>query len=495
MNAPARDKDAVLVVLPYGMCFRNVVMNEELWGCLTRSFHVDVLTDLEVRDPGAIGVRHVFSLAGEGPFARFARRSNYAAVACLRLLDATRFFARADLGGVWTSNYRVLETAAKRARLLAFGALRELEHVWGVSWIIRLINLCPLCYPTLSILRRHRYRFVMLGHNNENLCILVARCANRLGIPVVCQLMGIDNMLHGLLEFTPALLLLWGREQEREFQDFQIPLKPELASTRRAIVGGLTYDNYLRVAGTPAGSREAFLREYDIAEDEDVVLFPTHYARYLPGQIELCTVVAEFFVRERVRATLLIRLRPGIDQTDWRTFAAKYPGVVKLQVPIGAAFDKTSLQPYFDQTEGIRDIELFVRTLRSSSLLILPSLSTMYLDALLFGVPSLVAMYNFASPGSLVPHRDIKSYVDMTVLDPTLGRLVAAKSQDELLAFLRRFFIERVREDRIPDEVFEFQAASSKDGRSGERAWRAIEALLDTAPGTVQAGRPERAAL
>ncbi len=47
------DKERILVVLPYGMCFRNIVLNEDLWGNLRDSYTIDVLTPLEIPEKNA----------------------------------------------------------------------------------------------------------------------------------------------------------------------------------------------------------------------------------------------------------------------------------------------------------------------------------------------------------------------------------------------------------------------------------------------------------
>src|SRR5579864_5251624 len=277
-GATARDgRPAVLLVLPYGMCFRNIVMNETLWRYLTSAFQVDVLTDFTIRDPTALGIRRVLPIARRGLLERAAAAVNYAAVHCLRLLNETKFFVTADLGSTWAGIYRhLLRTDGKRARLLLFGAIRELGNRWPASWIVALFNAFPLACPPLRVLRRGAYAFVVLGHTNENWCILAGRRANRLGVPVVGAVMGADNLLHGLLEFVPDLLLCWGEEQARELRDYHVPLAPALARTRSEVVGTLVYDNYVATAAAPDPEAGSFAAQYRIEPGDDVVLFAAY---------------------------------------------------------------------------------------------------------------------------------------------------------------------------------------------------------------------------
>ncbi len=479
-------RDAVLLVLPYGMCFRNIVMNEDLWGYLTQTYHVDILTDFEINKHAALGIRHIFSLSRKGVPARLARAVNHAGVHCLRLLEGTQFFLWGDLGSTWAGIYRVLKQDSKRGRLLLFGAIKEYQRRWPASWIVKALNWFPFLHPASSVLMQHRYAFVMLGHTNENECILVGRQANRHGVPVICPVMGVDNLTHGLLLFVPDLLLLWGRQQVKEFVEFHLPLKPELARTRCEIVGSLIYDNYVK---TSDEGGERLRAEYGIAANEEIMLFPAYPTHLLSGQQRLCELIVEFLIRERIRAKFLIRLRPDSDPAEWTPLADRYPDTIRLQVPVSAAYAKDDQSGRFDVQEASEDIALFVRTVRNSTLLVLPSLSTMYLDALVFGVPSVIAMFNYESPGSLIPHRDLKTYLDFTMIDPAFRNLKVAASRDEMLEFLRRVFILRERDHLLPEGIFELQVASSNDGQSGARASRAIQGFLESR------ARPQRIAI
>ena len=470
----AERKPAVLVVLPYGMCFRNIVMNEGLWQYLIGKYEVDVQTPLHIKDAAALGIRHVFH-PPQGPLARLARRANGLMMGALRFLDATRFLMRGHLGGYWAANYARLSSDLKRGLWLLLGAIRAMERYWPCSWIIKALNACPVFHPGLSILRKHRYAFVVVGHTNEDECILAARQANRLKIPVVAVVMGVDNIMHGLLQFVPDLLLLWGQEQLDQVRTFQMPLKPELASTRCEVVGSLTYDTYLTWNGAQGGG----LVQADGSRSADeTILFAAYPTDLLPDQLVLCDMILEFLEEERVPATLLIRLRAGTDPREWEELVGRHPNRVRLQRPYGATYDKSDHVPAFDVEDAFRDIDLFVQTMRGSTLQILPTLSTMYLDGLLFGVPSVVTMFAFSDPDGAIPHRDLKNYIDFVGLHAAFRNLkTVAMSRDEFLGFLRRFFVARDRAGLLPEGVFEYRAALSRDGRCGQRAASAIDRL------------------
>jgi hypothetical protein len=468
----------VLIVLPYGMCFRNIVMNATLWEYLTSAFHVDVMTDFAISDVASLGIRRVLPLTPRGSLARAAAAVNYATAHCLRLLNETKFFMTADLGSTWAGIYRhLLRTEGKRGRLLLFGAIREFRRYWPASWIVGLINAFPRACPALRPLRRDAYALVILGHTNENWCILAGRKANRLGIPVVGAVMGADNLLHGLLEFVPDLLLCWGEEQARELRDYHVPLAPALARTRCEVVGTLVYDNYVATAAAPDPEAGSFAAQYRIEPGDDVVLFAAYPTSLLAGQQILGETLVECLRQCRPGAKVIVRLRPGMDPAEWRDFVDRHADVVRLQVPYGAAYDKGDTLSSFDPEEAQRDIALFVRTMLASRLVVLPSLSTMYLDALVFGVPSLIAMYNFEAPDSLIPHRDLKAYVDYTMIDPVFTMLPVATSRRAFAEALTRFFATGDSDGFRAERVFAFQTASSRDGGVGARARQAIERL------------------
>jgi hypothetical protein len=456
------DKERILAVLPYGMSFRNIVLNTTLWGHLTRTYQVDVLTPLDIRDQKALGIDTVFPF----PRGRLSRLLNQGLLYLRRRLDGADYYLTLDVGEELSIIYRYDAGPSRRRDILVLGGLR---HTTVGRLLRRLTDQAPVAYGPARLLRRRRYKFVLIGHNDENECVLVGRAANALGVPVVCPAMGVDNVRGGPIFFVPDLLLVWGREQAFDFAHFQIPFNAAMTRTVVSEIGCLVYDQYAR----EKDDREAFLRRHDIGDGDRVVLFAPHVDTHLPGQPELCESVVRFIRSRRLPAKLLIRPRPNFDLPMWTAFQARHPDVVRLQVPEGASYDKSGHRDVVDLDRERADIQTFVATLRNSDLLLCPSFSTMSIDALALGTPSAVAAYTW-SPHHRHIHTHLKEYMGNLALYPHWRRLKVVRSADELAAFMEGFFV--AGDPQGADDVgFLVERVTAPfDGEAGVRAVEAI---------------------
>lgn len=466
------DRPAILVVMPYGMCFRNIVANGALWSHLRERFTIDVLTGLTVdeRTRQFLGIRAVLSTAPRGTVPRVGRLLNRAVFHWLKLLPLSEFFVGSDLGGTYAGICRVVSA---RWRLFAAAALWELRSRFPWNLLVKALDRFPVMHPAKRLLRRGKYRLVILGHTNETECVIVGRYASRIGIPTVCPVMGVDNLMHGLLQFSPTLLLLWGQEQEDEFVRFHVPRRPELARTSRAVIGSLVYDRYVT-----ATDDSTFRRAYRIDSDEEILLFAAYPDAALSGQRNLCRILVEFIHRHHLRVKLLIRLRPGSVLEPWVRFAENHGNIVRLQTPESVAYGKSDETGAFSYEAMGRDIDTFAHTIRNSTLLVLPSLSTMYQDALALGAASVVALFNYETDRKGVPHRDFCTYQDYVRINPSFATMNVVTSARDLEAFLMRIFVAGQRDGLMTPELFRLQTAASNDGEVGNRAIAAIEGLL-----------------
>jgi hypothetical protein len=463
-GAPARER--LLAVVPFGMALRNIVLNETLWSALTARFDIDLVSPVGIGDPRALGIARVLRPPSPASLQRVLRAVNARLMDRLRLMDYADFFFRAHEAETFAVN---CVTFGRRmtSRILFWSAVRMTSAGTAVE---RLLGSFARFHPVVPVTRRH-YRAVLLGHNSEHECVTYARVANAAGVPVACIVMGVDNIAAEPLAFRPDLLLVWGEEMRRDFEEYQVPLNPALARTETVCVGSTIYDNYLAVPP----DREAFCREIGCDPADEVILFPAHVESSLPNQTMIAETIVQFIVERALKATLLVRVRPGIDLEMWRAFQARFPAIVRLQDPAASSYDKSGAVGEFDPAREAREVASFARTIRNVAVTINPSFSTMALDSMAFGTPVMNAIYNAADPSAL--HRDLLWYLAVAEKTPVWRLMQVARSREQFIEMLERFFVARDRAPFCREEIVRYRA-TAVDGRCGARAARAIDAFL-----------------
>jgi hypothetical protein len=194
----------------------------------------------------------------------------------------------------------------------------------------------------------------------------------------------------------------------------------------------------------------------------------------LPGQTDLCEAIDSFIRSQRLDVKLLVRPRPNFDIAMWEAFEQHHPDVVRLQIPEGASYDKSGWREVFDLEKERSDIQTFVTTLRSSALVLCPSFSTMSIDALALGSPSVVAAYTWSQHHRHI-HTHLKEYMCNLAHYAHWRKLKVVLSEGELMEFLEAFFVRGDRQSADDPEFLLERVTAPFDGEAGVRAVEAIE--------------------
>ncbi len=171
MTMTEKNKEDILIVLPYGMCFRNIVFNETLWSYLRNKFNIDILSPIEVQNKEALGIRYVFRSSPKTIIARLVRSINSRIIRFLKYIDLAHFLLAADLGENLSVKYRWALSDKDRRDMLLYGAFRYFRISEFVRRIFRGI---PFFHPHASIFNRRRYKYVIVTHIAEAGCIITA---------------------------------------------------------------------------------------------------------------------------------------------------------------------------------------------------------------------------------------------------------------------------------------------------------------------------------
>jgi hypothetical protein len=244
----------------------------------------------------------------------------------------------------------------------------------------------PFNYPPAQLLDRKKYSALIVVHPTDGDSTLFAEAARKKAIPVICIIMGTDNLsTGGPMLMTPDLLLTWGPEQLSSFLVQHAGFRPALKSTKAASIGALAHDALSR-----SRSIDAFRRGFPhIRDGTTVVTFAAYAEIGYPGQTHVCKLILDYFQRNKLDAHLIVRVRPGIDEAIWHDFQKANDQAVSLQIPLGALYTKWSRSVEIVRNVEQADMDFYAATLHRSMLVVSATFSTVLLDAYAAGIPSI----------------------------------------------------------------------------------------------------------
>ena len=469
------NRDSILLVMPFGMGLRNIVLNRRIWNYLIGKYYVDIVSPIQIENHDDLGIRNVFTSKRvsflRGAFRAFARRI----ADRLRYINLIHFFLRAGGPDGFAPRYQQYLASGQLNTLMRWALLRSS----AITSPLRRLLLFFLRYYPIHPFDTRTYKFVILGHNSELECLVYGLLANQKKIPVVCAVMGMDNLIHGPFLFTPDLLLLWGQDQVRDFRRYQLPLDPKLGRTVCAVVGSTIHDTYRECAATVSGFRQ----RYDLTEEDKVILFAAFTERSLAlGRTEsgiqpaVCDMILAFIRNHRLNAKLLIRTRPGYDEQLWTDFYQNNRDLVRLQSPGTAAYDKSGKIPFFNMAAEKKEVELFAETMRESTLVISPSPSTFLIDAMALGRPAFDLLFDPTATGV---HTNLAAFSRMVARNPKWLTAKTATNREQVDTLLYQVFFELEADEFIATDLTEDVMARGESS-AGDRWVEAVDEFSDS---------------
>lgn len=453
----------MLVVVAYGMAFRNLALNETLWRYLVTTFAVDLLTPMAIRDGGALDIARVHHHPAPSRVRAAITGIRRRAAGALAALDRVAFYMHCGEVESLRAVYRYSAIDGSLSRLFLWSWLGHSALAGPIRRLARRVAATDLSTPSLD-----GYDFVLLTHNAEPLCMAYGVAANALGIPVICIPMGLDNLMHGPLVFVPDLFLLWGPEQDRDL-DLQAAFNPQIRTTASTAVGSTTHDAYLACSTGPDVNAR-----YDLAAGDGLILFPAYSEKYGDNQLPVCRLLLELIRRAHRPIKLLVRTRPGFDEDLWKSFQRANPDEVRLQMPVAASYDKSGSVRAFDLDREREEVALLAATLRRCDVLVTPTFSTMEMDAMLFGKPAINAIFDPERPDAV--HPLLAWFQAGRTKVPEWEGMRVVTSSPELIMAVERVLAGQAPLDASGERLFRYRA-TARDGRAGERAIGAVAEL------------------
>ena len=451
------------------MGLRNFIFNSEIWTYLTTEFELDVVTTVDIRDHRSLGIRNYHNVSKTTGFRRIIRRVNDAIAERLGMIGIAQFHM---LGG----DPEVLDVTWAGFHSRGLGGISLfLSSIHGtfVGSIAKRVSSLFLRLHPVNDVSRSRYSLMVLGHSFSTDSVAYGMAGRRKGIPVVCSPFNLDAMKHPLV-FSPDLLLLWGDEERLVFERSQLAINPQLSKTVVKVIGVPIYDIYH--TAKPSGIVRT---KYEIADDERIILYPAFPDSAVPFQYSLCEALIEIVKTLEPGVRIIVRLRPGMDSKLWHEFAWKHKDFVVLQLPEGAAFDKTGSRTEFVYGTEREEMALYADTLASASLLVSPAFTTMIPDAFTIGTPA-VAVPIDMSESELpvgIAARYARWFSAETVRFPAWRSMPVMKDGQELKAAVTAAVSSERSRLPVPEEFRHF-IVHQTDGKVGERWVASVSEML-----------------
>jgi len=461
------NKNKILIILPYGMCLRQIVLNQTLWDYLVKNYKVDVMTSLELSND-IVGINKIIDTAPTNFFEKILKNVSTRSTFSLRASKMVNFFLDNNLGENFALRWKWFGDQAKH--IVVMSALVSLRFIG--AFIKSSLYFFSKIYPVF-FLKKNKYNFVIITHTSDLNCTMLGLGANHLKIPLISITLGLDNYAHGPLLYKPDLMLLWGDEQLDDFNKYHLSHNKELLNTECHKIGSLIHDNYLQLKKSEY--KDYLLENYLLNKTQKFILVAAMIEEIIPNQTVLCELVIKFLEEHNLQHKLLIRKLPHIDNDLWREFYNKYPNRVIIQEPKSASFDKRSDSLKFDLKTSKEDLEEFVQTLDRSELIVGLYPSTLLLDAMLFNKQSAVAAFDWTEKQKFGGHPQEKFYLSKKYTHQHREHFNFLYSKESFYSFLVEILLEKTNFPEQRREIFTKITGSSIDGFSGEKAVKAID--------------------
>lgn len=464
-------KEKILVLMPYGMCLRQIILNECLWSYLTENYDIEIISpikiDLEILDSNKIR-----NLNNNKFIKRFMRSLSSKSMIYYRASLMTDFFLENDLGENFALRWKWFKEYVNQIIILS-----GLARMKFIGYLVKKILIALSYLYPLGFLFNKRYKAIIITHASDIDCTLFGIASNKLNIPLISITLGLDNYRHGPLVYKPDLALLWGNEQVKEFKEYHLSHNSTLSNTDYKKIGSLIHDTYLKVQDSD--STDYLNQKFLLNKKDKLILIATMLEYNLPNQTALCDLILDFLDQHGLDHKLIIRKIPNADNDIWSSYYDLNSGRVYIQEPESASFDKRSNDLGFDITSSMRDIGELVQTLNQVDLIIGHYPSTLLVDGKLFNKPCCVPMFDWKN-SSKGGHPQEKFYLSKALSHPHNDNYGLLYSKDDFFEYLYKILVEK--DDSSQQNLFDEITGVSYKGESGKIGSEAIEAFLGNLP-------------
>lgn len=462
-------KNKILVIAPYGMTLRQIVLNKVFWEYLCNKYEVHIKTSVEIENYNELGINKIIFPERNILISLLSRLHNISKTS--KILD---FLIENNLGDHLVFRLKHIDKFDKKLFTSYF-----LDKLLNIAKIFGVEKLKYYLAVKVSQVKKDNYVFVLATHISENMCELEAIAANKINVPVITYTLGMDNYRHGRILFNPDLILMWGEEQQFEFLSWHRNDFNSINDIKYEIVGNLIYDSYLHHAKN--NKLDQFIKNKKENNYEGYLLVPTMSESILPGGYELVKKLIKYLKDRKLNYLIIVRSLPGSeDQKNWLQLEQEHFNELLVYEPSVVSFDKRGAVNVFRFEEEMQEVEIFSAMLLESSLVVNLYPSSVTLDAYLFNTPVIFPLFDWVNPNNerIKEHSFTKVLFSKFATHPYHREFNPVLSYDELFNAMDDIIIEGNFEKYVGKHLFKQVCGNSKDMNVGKRTVKAIENFI-----------------
>jgi len=463
------EKKKILIIAPYGMTLRQLILNNTFWGYLVMNYEIHMKTPIEISNALELGIGRVIQTRSSGLIKKILARLFFHLLALFKNYSLVDFYISNNLGEhlVFRLN-NVIQAKTMFWKYLVMCLLAPVKNL--------LYSLLKSLSVVLSEVRNSKYEFILITHISESYSELEALSANRLNIPVITLTLGMDNYRHGPLIYTPDLMLLWGREHEFEFKNWHQEKYMSMSAVKCEIVGNLVHDAYLQNVGCEIVN--GFIDGGNNVQYDGYILVPAMIEAVIPGQTRLVQSLIEYLKDRSLNMLIIVRVLPGTDIEMWENFESENEGLVLIQEPQGGSYDKRGKRNNFKLEQELLEVKLFAELLSNAKLVVNLYPTTVILDAYLFDTPCILPLFDWRDQKCLAEHPYSKVVFAKMFSHPLNSQYNMVLNWSSLYKALDDVLLDEKIDHYIGRGLYDYVCHKSRDGSVGLRACDAIENFL-----------------
>jgi len=463
-------KKKILVIAPYGMTLRQVVLNKELWSYLCDKYEVHVKTTVNIQKHDEIGIHEI--IIPQRNIINSVLIGLHTINKMSKILD---FLVENNLGEHLVFRLKYIDNFASKLFISYF-----LDRAIKIAKVFRIDQLRSFLSVRVSQVKKENYIFVLVTHISDTMSEIEALAANKLNLPVITYTLGMDNYRHGRILFKPDLMLMWGDEQHYEFATWHRNDFNSIEDIKCETVGNLIYDTYLQCANN--SKLDQYIRDKKACDYEGYVLVPAMSESILPGGSELVRSLIKYFKERKIKYLVIVRSLPGSeDKKIWHQLEKEYINELLIYEPSAGSFDKRGAINVFMIEEEMQEVEIFSAMLLESKLVVNLYPSTVTLDAYLFNTPVIVPLFDWVDSNNeeINEHSFNKILFSKLATHPSHKEFNPVFSYDELFKVMDDIILKGNFSRYVGTELFERVCGNSNDMNVGKRTVEAIENFID----------------
>ena len=459
----------ILIVAPFGMTLRQIIINDTFWKYLKNNFEVHIETTVEVPNYTDLGITKIFSYRPKNILVRIGLKICNYFFFIFKNYGDIEFLIKNNLGEHFV--HRMSRESKKDDLLKSYALLSFLKPIENF-----LYDLFVFFCKKITRINRDNYSFLLVTHISEFRSNIEAISANSIKTPVITYTLGMDNYRHGKILFKPNLMLLWGRDHEYEFLGWHKEKYNDMKSVNHEIVGNLAHDFFVQ------NVNEKVVKDYIFKKKKrcykGYIVVPAMLESVIPGQTVIVEKIISYLKVKNLDILIIVRVMPASEIEMWLNFENKHKEHILIQEPIGSSFDKRGIKSKFNINQEKFDSSFFASLLAGAELILSIYPSTVTIDGFLFGTPSILPLFSWQDLNTINEHPYAKIVLAKILTHPLNKQYNIVKNVGELHEVLDDILIDKNRETYVGNELYEYVCDQSKDGRVGHRAAEAIDKFL-----------------